>query len=233
MLCARCHQTAKADKPEWPPAFSLAKGYDFGQLSAMGLPELTDVEKLLLSDVRPYGVVIKVVSPCSTKERPETWLHDKLRGHFISFLHDGPDEVGKFVANTIRNRKADFLKKVKVVFMGPDGSRDVLAQRLMQSEQMKMRPTVVYNYLVLRNAIARARFPFSRQGNRPVLAEPAELPTMQEVVEVLRELEVDLLRDARFTSDLAVENHSHRPDGVGRVRDFATEEVVSRVVAWC
>ena len=242
MLCSRCHTTSHGNN-ETPPPFSLAKGYDFGNLSAMALPELSDVEKLLLSDVRLYGVVLKVVSPCSKENRPDAWLHDKLKGHFISFLHDGPNEVGKFVANTIRERKADFLKNVKVVLMGPKGSQDILAKRLLQCDQMKMRPTVVYNYLLLRNAIAHARFPFSRRGNRPVTAEAVQLPTPEEVVQVLQELQHELVQRARFTDDLRVEQHANRVDDVGAVRDFATEEVhihrhtyrhtTPPMVAWC
>ena len=88
-LCHKCAAHARGERAG-PPLQSLAAGVDYGRMDCLRLPPLTDIEKLLLSDVRMYANVLKVVAP-STAGKKE-WQHVQLRGraHFITFLDSAP-----------------------------------------------------------------------------------------------------------------------------------------------
>ena len=63
LLCQHCHAEAKKSDAEKPkaPKMSIAAGIDFGLLSRLPeLEPLSDVELMLLSEVRLYHVVAKV-----------------------------------------------------------------------------------------------------------------------------------------------------------------------------
>ena len=53
-LCNTCAVAREA------PATSLAGGFDLGNPEALGIPALTALERLLVSEVRTYAVVVKV-----------------------------------------------------------------------------------------------------------------------------------------------------------------------------
>lgn len=49
--------------------------------------------------------------------------------------------------------------QMKVHILGPQGSHDVLLGRLLASGEMSIWPTVVYNWLLVRNAIRAGAMP--------------------------------------------------------------------------
>ena len=117
-LCShRCAARVKEPKADAqgrliPPACSLAAGVDFGSLDGLfNLPPLTDIEKVLLADVRMYAMVVKVVAPSNRKK--EQWQHMKLRGHTIFFVQSGTEAAQAFVERTIDQRVTDLLHKVQ------------------------------------------------------------------------------------------------------------------------
>ena len=111
-LCHTCAAHASGERAG-PPTQSLAAGVDYGRMDCLQLPPLTDIEKLLLSDVRMYANVLKVVAP-STAGKKE-WQHVQLRAHFITFLHQGRDAFTSYVGKALsaEQRVSDFLDTVR------------------------------------------------------------------------------------------------------------------------
>jgi hypothetical protein len=93
-----------------PPACSLAAGLDYGSLDELSLPELSDIEKVLLGDVRMYAMVVKVV--VASNKKHEEWQHTKLRAHTIFFVQSGTEAATSFLERTIDERVRDLLQKV-------------------------------------------------------------------------------------------------------------------------
>ena len=216
-LCRpRC---AGALRKDAPPKFSLAAGVDFGRLDVLGLPEPSEIERLILSNVRTYAQVVKVVPKHDPgrSRTPDEWHRAKLQGHFISFLQEGPEAAANWVTETMRNRVQDVQRKVKVHLLGPEGSHDVLMHRLMGCKDMQMRPTVVYNYLVVRAALLE-------DGGFPA----PKVPGINEVAEQLRVLGSGLRASARKDNDVSVEERANRPSDIAAVRDVATDGTTHR-----
>ena len=111
-LCQKCAAHARGERAG-PPSQSLAAGVDYGRMDCLKLPPLTDIEKLLLSDVRMYANVLKVVAP-STAGKKE-WQHVQLRAHFITFLHQGRDAFTSYVGKALsaEQRVTNFLETVR------------------------------------------------------------------------------------------------------------------------
>jgi hypothetical protein len=111
-LCHTCAAHASGERAGLPSQ-SLAAGVDYGRMDCLQLPPLTDIEKLLLSDVRMYANVLKVVAP-STAGKKE-WQHVQLRAHFITFLHQGRDAFTSYVGKALsaEQRVSDFLDTVR------------------------------------------------------------------------------------------------------------------------
>ena len=111
-LCHKCAAHARGERAG-PPSQSLAAGVDYGRMDCLKLPPLTDIEKLLLSDVRMYANVLKVVAP-STVGKKE-WQHVQLRAHFITFLHQGRDAFTSYVGKALsaEQRVTNFLETVR------------------------------------------------------------------------------------------------------------------------
>jgi hypothetical protein len=88
---------------------------------------------------------------------------------------------------------------VKVHIVGPNGSHDILAQRLLASGEMAIRPTVVYNHLLVRHQLWSVR----QTGNDA--PPPIALPDVGEILEALRDVPKRLRDGARCSADLSVE----------------------------
>ena len=120
MLCSKCNgaaltpmtRTADDEQVLNIPKLSLAAGVDFGTVDVLGLPEPTDIERLLLSDVRMYGEVRKVVAPDEKTRQPEAWQHVHLKGHAIKFIHSGVERVVDAFNYSVETRVTDLLQKV-------------------------------------------------------------------------------------------------------------------------
>ena len=218
-LCSACARAAERDDTEEEqvvaPQFSLAAGVDFGQLEKLGLPELSMVEKLLLSDVRPYGQVVKVAAPGNKNK--EAWQHMKLKGHWIAFMHSGPQELAKHFT-TLQERKDDLRRKLRIHLLGPEGSHDIMLKRLLASDEMTMRPTLVYNYFAIRNALREGLSSCSKWTG---LDTEVQLPSVTELIEMLRDVTSTVA--VRRSTDLSVEERADRPDDIANTRAIASD----------
>jgi len=144
-LCTECHTAVKANKV---PLFSVAAGLDFGRLSRLRLlgpeyeiPPLSLVEIFLLAPVRMYGCVVKATpGPASSLA---------LHGHVISFPHDGPEVCAKAVS--LPNIEA--AGWISVAFVGPKKKWETVKNELLEGEQLRVRPEVLFKMLKLKKAL--------------------------------------------------------------------------------
>ena len=65
------------------PPFSIASGLDFGDFRRLGLPQLTMVERLIISKVRHFHNVMKVQSNHSCSHRSDGTMN-KIKAHSIA-----------------------------------------------------------------------------------------------------------------------------------------------------
>ena len=128
-LCSKCAASLNRSKT---PSVSLASGVDFGNLNDPVVQQfvepLRDVEKVILSNVRTYGFIAKVVAPSADPRTGAESAHHVLKTHFISFLHDAPLRTMERL-NLLQQAKAAH-ESIQFVLVGPDKSRDTLMQHL-------------------------------------------------------------------------------------------------------
>ena len=80
-LCRYCYRAVNPPKLD-PPKLSIAAGIDFGAHQLLGLPEPSELEMLLLSDVREYRLTLKVAvldDPKAPRRQQCSWQHVPLR----------------------------------------------------------------------------------------------------------------------------------------------------------
>ena len=141
---------------------------------------------MALADVRTYSMVTKVRVPgIRTTDASRTML----RGHFIAFVHDGPQVLGKHFDEA---RIKDVLDNVQLVFVGAAGKITQLERRAWALKGLQMRPHVLYNHLAIRKALGG------------LVGVP--LPTVAELASWLPPWEQRLGERARWTQDDAVED---------------------------
>ena len=93
-LCYTCNYSITISKKR--PALSVANGVDFGNADRIRLPELSTLEKAVISRFRPYNV--EVVCQISKKK-----TYTKVVGHTISMAHDGPMVATKSLDDAIKS----------------------------------------------------------------------------------------------------------------------------------
>ena len=223
-LCKACgSHTTSADKG--PPKHSLAAGVDFGRRETLELPPLSELEQLVLSDVRMYALVWMVVAPSTAKEKE--WQRVKLKGHSIAFVQSGLQSFETYVGKSIsiEDRVNDLLDKARVFVLGPNGSHDLLLSRLFASNNMEIRPTVVFNYLQVRRITMQL-------AKLTGMASDSHLipPTMEEVVKALSRIADGLKSSARRSSDLRIEERASAASDIAQVRDIASDTATPKEV---
>ena len=92
-LCTKCTKAKdiSTKKPGKIPEYSIAAGYDYGQnLEIAGLPELSFIEKLLISKNVTHMNMIKLKS---ISNNSGSISQRGLKGHTIAFPHDGTEKI--------------------------------------------------------------------------------------------------------------------------------------------
>ena len=107
----------------------------------------SQLEALALADVRCYSLVAKVHVP---NIRTNDASRSVLRGHMISFIHDGPKVLGQHFNEA---RIENFLSNIQLVFIGPEDRVTELERKSLAIKSMQLRPHVLYNHLALRFAV--------------------------------------------------------------------------------
>jgi hypothetical protein len=200
MLCDCCARAAKGSSVEKAPRLSVAGGRDIGWLARLGVDAANDVEMLALADVRTYSLCAKVHAPeASSTDTPRSFLC----GDMVSFLHSGPDVITQFFNDAWRK---GVLDNIRLVFVGPGGRAGTLEHRMLQLPRLQMRSHVLYNHLVIRNAIKRYA---------GVETPATELPGIEVFTKLAEEYEVAMKRCAIYIEDDGVEKAAKPSDGAG------------------
>lgn len=210
-----CWQVDDVDNIDDPPSMSLANGIDFGVLSRVPLLAqwpLTQLETMVLSNIRLYHLVIKVhmaasrTVPCPPRcvirigqmsQVSNKYLHNQivgLQGNLIFFPHDAPRAMVNAVGQRLLHLddRLDWLLEadVRIALVGEDGCMDNLAQWLMGKNVIRVRPDVCMLHLRVRHALDDA------MGNAHEIALPSE-EHWPSLAERLRTLPDELLKRAQ------------------------------------
>ena len=183
------------------PAFSIARGADFGRLSALrskGIQvDVSTLERLLLAETRCHHIVYKVVAYGEETDR------QRLHGHSIVCPHKavGIDHNG-FGKAALEAAYAS----VRILFVGPNGMRTKLEQAALKIEDLGLRPDVIFNQLSINH----------------VLHNGPPVPDINEIVQLIKEhsLAHHIKQHASYMTDTAVEEAT-TPSDVANVRSHA------------
>jgi hypothetical protein len=120
------------------PTFALANGHDYGNpVAALGadtMQTLTGVDKMCIAKNRMFSNMIKL--KVARSHLPDDSLHSGLRGHIISFSHQGPAAMADYANRVLPH--TDTLDFVRVIFLGSK----------KQAEHLKNTPTLHSTFIV-------------------------------------------------------------------------------------
>jgi hypothetical protein len=137
-LCSSCQEKVSQGEV---PQFSLASGCDFGNPSALGLPELSLLEIQLIACYRVFANLVKLVAPFGMGSDTR---QTAFSGHTIVFPHDGPA-----VCATKLPDLTNIHETVSVMFIGTKeqwtGNKHSLLNKFRGIFQV--RPQVVLRWL--------------------------------------------------------------------------------------
>jgi len=183
------------------PAYSIARGADFGRLSGLkGQGISTDVstlERLVLAEARCHQIIYKVVAYGKGTDRK------RLHGHSIVCPqkavvseHSGFGRAALLAA----------YAAVKIVFVGPSGVRGKLEQSALMIDDLRLRPDVLFNFLTINHKLHNGPCP----------------PTIEEVCCLIAEhsLSAHIKDNARSVVDTQIEEESAASD-IANVRSHA------------
>jgi hypothetical protein len=134
-ICTKCRASiTKHTKPK----YSVANGYDFGRLDLLGLPELNDVEKAVISPFRRYDKMFKLVSSVGLSSSTR---QTALTGHIFHVQHDGIQEVVRALPNL---RAVD---SIQITFVGTSSEWRSVSSRLVRNKEFTVSAINIYKWL--------------------------------------------------------------------------------------
>ena len=172
-FCKTCTDALSKKSGSGASPLSLAGGTDFSKM----LPDFSLAEKLVLSDVRLFSIVV-TVSHAGLADASR----EKIKGHIISFSQNGPTTAAG--ALNFAGLGGDIAKHFRVILVGPKGSKDLLEKRLLKLRGgiLQLRPWAIWNALQLRKALS--------PRHRDLVIPP--LPQLEDCMETL---EATIVRD--------------------------------------
>ena len=167
-------------------------------------------EQMALADVRLYGVVCQVEVP-GQKRTHNT--REVLKGHMIAFFQDAPERVSKIFDKARIN---ETLSNVQIQLVSDTGhigvlERDALKSHVLRCNDLQMRPHVLYNNLLIRNALR----PHESMGASETRSE---LPTFSEMQTLVRDWSERLWARAHVIQG-DTRRPGDRPSDIANVRD--------------
>jgi hypothetical protein len=142
-LCSACIRCVTAGTK---PPYSIANGFDYGDLRRVALPPLSDVEACLISLVRVDQLVIELHS--IQKEGKKSTAQRGLRGHVICYQHEGAQQISQRLPSVVET-----FDRVDVCMVGPSKEREVLRRGVMACRPAAVNVEVVYLYLRFLKAV--------------------------------------------------------------------------------
>jgi len=201
-----CKSCLNGIRKKEPSDTSLAGGCDFGKALTEKLkPSL--IECLLLADVRLYALIVKVTKGGAVL----TGDMRVLNGHIVSFMQSGATAAaGALSFDSVD----DLLRTIQVVFVGPEGDRDLLAERLRNCPFMQVNVKRIYNLLQIRNVLRGLQL---------------NIPSVEELEQRLGNVTEQLLKNAQTLTekDIIQEDESARAkcSDVAHVREGAEDNL--------
>jgi hypothetical protein len=134
--CPQCK--SHLDQKRLPP-LSLAKGIDFGLSSRLQMPKLSVPERMLIARYRMFTSIVKLVGSGAGKHC--------FKGHIVNFAHNAPEA---FLSATATMPDVEGVSRLlTVAFLDINGRTDETRMVLMEHENFRVRPAVVYQWLKL------------------------------------------------------------------------------------
>lgn len=138
-VCRKCHTAFVKEKRV--PAMSLADGVNLGNPQRIGLEPLNMIERTLIAQMRTDLQIVKCNAP-DKYTRADSSYQSGLRGHVITFPHDGPEVL----ADSLPNIKGA-MESIKVVFVGPDNMEERFRKSVLASGRFRVDVDKVYKWL--------------------------------------------------------------------------------------
>jgi hypothetical protein len=227
-LCKDCHNalTAKTAKKACLPKFSVANGFEFGNIADGTLPKLTVAEEKLLARHRTMCERIKV-TPGG---------HNSLKGHVCLVKHTGPDAMEHSAQDLQASMTLPHLailpSVVQVLFVGKrenwvkhlkkkqnDADATDSSTALLETLQhyVNVRPAVVFQWLrVLKLTNPAYKDVIIRNENDP------------DIIAALNAIPLSIIANAVVADDeMAIKLEEHTGNDVAGVRNV--EEFGSRI----
>ena len=120
------------------PQYSIRAGYDFGNLARIGLPNLSDLAKVVLGQCSGFGAtIIKLKQLDMNKQITNDNMYNAITGHFIVF---GPEvipspQLEKAVKDkNINQFKHRLANSINVSFLGTIPAWSFLRTRIQQKK---------------------------------------------------------------------------------------------------
>ncbi len=139
-ICTNC---SEALKKSILPKFSIANGYDFGRMeriSSLEKPSLAEI--LVIAQIRLYITEIKFIAPSGV---PGSKC---LKGHTISFPHDGPVAAADRLNSPNSFPRTDDIEDfIGVKFVGTDDQFDAYIKRMFSCSELRIRFPVVIEWI--------------------------------------------------------------------------------------
>lgn len=133
-VCNNCFTTLNNNKI---PKYSLAAGFDFGNLENLGLPELNlfELEACILT--RMYFKTVKLLPPSNLNEKASI---EALLGHFAITLHNGP----QVIADTFPRK--DVKDAINVCFVGTQQQWSICKNAFQRSKShiLRLQPMLIW-----------------------------------------------------------------------------------------
>ena len=186
------------------PLSSIAHGEDFGRLSELrskGIRvDVSTLERLLLAETRCHQIVYKVVAYGEQTDRK------RLHGHSIVC----PQKATAIEHNCFGKAALEAAyAAVRIVFVGPSGMQEKLERAALKIDDLRLRPDVIYNFLMLNH----------------LLHDGPPVPSIEDIIELIEEhsLAAHVERHASFMHDTSIEEKT-APSDIANVRSHAQTE---------
>ena len=186
----------------------LANGIDFGDYNRIGLSPLNNLERIILSTVRLYRIIIKLQHSKHSVEGRQA-----LKGHCVAFTHDAPFQAGNIFRKSIElggeETLNELLKTIKLCLVEEEDKVDQLMSTCLNLPNgvIYARGWVILQWLIVLKQVNHIHY------------DDVEISSLEEIEHFLEALNKELVEDVlRVTDNNAVEYEKTLGDDVARVR---------------
>lgn len=211
--CFICTSCKKYVDNQDSKVLCLANGRDFGDYKRIGLSPLNELERIILSTMRLYRIIIKLQHSKTSADSRHA-----IKGHYVAFRHDAPFKAGNIFNEAINVGNSDalneLLKTIKLCLVADKNEVDKLMSHCMNLPDgvICARGWVILQWLLVLKEV------------NPRHYGEIIIPTKENMDKFLQKLKSELKKDVlKITDENAVEYDKRVGDDAARVR---TENVL-------